>query len=444
MTAPVSLSAARQLTLHFDATPHWRVAWDDPDWLGPIGFTLQSTTAPSPTMHPQLHAFDGSDDLGAYRGLDLAWDGLSLPLRTTVRAYAGVPLVVFRLEALDHLDNLTTGSFEQPSVSWPAFRPQERIAGGVLAGTRSYGHQYAEFALPVSGDANCGGFFFAPHRPPVVEPLLFIAPDGRTLLLAPLDHFHEQIIAVPPTRPRGDGVRCGWHGDLERGARRASRPSWRSGPAPARAQLLDEWAALLRRRHGTQRPSRYADDRRRQAVVLDRQRRRLLLPHGTRCDYTTTLERVVADLHARDVPVAFGADRLVVLSAPASAPGERRGRADRAAERDDDAGSHARTSSRTACVICASGWRTCRSPFTAATSPAHSPYFERHAAWRDGDYAHPADGDLYDLLHGASRRLGRHHLRAGLDGGVVPRRARLARAARPRPRVAGGTRPRRR
>ncbi len=34
MTTHVSLSAARRLTLHFDAMSHWRLAWDEPDWLG--------------------------------------------------------------------------------------------------------------------------------------------------------------------------------------------------------------------------------------------------------------------------------------------------------------------------------------------------------------------------------------------------------------------------
>ncbi len=176
MTTPVSLCAARRLTLHFDATPHWRLAWDEPDWLGPIGLLLQAT--PAAALQPRLQAFDGSDDLGVYGGLEVAWNGLTLPLRTTVRAYTDVPLLVFRLEALDRIgpaagvdaagpfrscggaqdrvvspraaeaDELTgslaTGGFEQPSVSWPAFRPRERMANGVPHETRSYGHQYSD------------------------------------------------------------------------------------------------------------------------------------------------------------------------------------------------------------------------------------------------------------------------------------------------------------
>ena len=45
MTTDVSLSAARRLALHFDGTSHLRLAWDEPDWLGPIGFMLAATPA---------------------------------------------------------------------------------------------------------------------------------------------------------------------------------------------------------------------------------------------------------------------------------------------------------------------------------------------------------------------------------------------------------------
>ena len=37
----------------------------------------------------------------------------------------------------------------------------------------------------------------AGFRPAVVSPLALVAPDGRTLLLAPLGAFHDQVIAVP-------------------------------------------------------------------------------------------------------------------------------------------------------------------------------------------------------------------------------------------------------
>jgi hypothetical protein len=99
-----------------------------------------------------------------------------------------------------------------------------------------------------------------PFRPSVVEPLFFLAPDGRTLLLAPLDAFHEQVIAVPSkAEAAASGVRCGWHGDLDEvSAGFASELAVWAGSGPR--ECLDAWAAFLRARHGTVRPGRYADE----------------------------------------------------------------------------------------------------------------------------------------------------------------------------------------
>jgi hypothetical protein len=392
MTTDVSLSAARRLALHFDGTSRLRLAWDEPDWLGPIGFMLAATPALAGASPPRLEPFRGSDDLGAYHGFDVAWDGLAVPLRTTVRAYADVPILVFRLEALDRLGQLATGSFEQPSVSWPAFQPGERMTGGVPAGTRSYGHQYSEFALPVSGDASCGGFILAPHRPAVVAPLLFIALDGRTLMIAPLDQFHEQVIAVPPD---GTGVRCGWHGDLrEVPAGFATEVAIWAGDGPR--ALLDAWAQLLRRRHGTQRPSRYADDLLGKLSYWTDNGAVYYYRTEADCDYTTTLERVVGDLHARDIPVRsvqfdswFYPHRhlrpVSVEGAPLVPPSGMMTWEPRGDIFPDGK----------------SGLRPVNGlPLTLHSRhfSNRSPYFERHPAWRDGEYAHPQDGELYDLL----------------------------------------------
>jgi len=435
MTTEVSLSAARRLTLHFDGTSHLRLAWDEPDWLGPIGFMLAATPALAATLPPRLEPFGGSDDLGAYHGLGVAWDGLAVPLRMEVRAYADVPLLVFRLEALDRLGQLTTGSFEQPSVSWPAFQPRERMTGGVPAGTRSYGHQYCEFALPVSGDANCGGFFLTPHRPAVVAPLLFIAPDGRTLLLAPLDQFHEQVIAVPRD---GTGVRCGWHGDLrEVPAGFATEVAIWAGDGPR--ALLDAWAQLLCRRHGTQRPSRYADDLLGKLSYWTDNGSVYYYRTEAGCDYTTTLERVVGDLHARDIPV-----RSVQIDSwfyphrhlrPVSAEG---------ATLVPPTGMMTWEPRGDLFPDGISGLRQVHGlPLTLHSRhfSNRSAYFERHPAWRDDEFAHPQDGELYDLLMAQAASWGAITYEQdwmvesflGVSGlREQPGRARLAAATRPR------------
>src|SRR5262249_44899534 len=204
-------AAADGLTLHLDSRQPWRGAWGEHDWLGPISMRVHDAIAGG----RRTEAFQGSDDRGAYCGIDVSWKSIRWPLHTPRRAYTELPLLVFRIAAEGSISDLATGTFARPSVAWPHCLPTRRASGGVPEGTRSYGHQYTEFALPVTGDARCTGFAFAPHRPPVVEPLLMIARDGRTLLLAPLDHFHEQIIAVPADAEHADeGVCCGWQGDL--------------------------------------------------------------------------------------------------------------------------------------------------------------------------------------------------------------------------------------
>jgi hypothetical protein len=185
-----TLASADGLGLICD-TPHWRVAWGEADWLGPV--LLRSA---GELIEPELRRVtDGADELGAFVRAEV--EGLAAPLHTSVRAYRNQALLVFRLETDAELCSFGSSTFADVSLAWPALQPSQRTAGGIAPGTRTYGHQYSEFALPVSGGDAATGFLFAPHRPAIVEPLLFVAPDGRTLLLAPLDQFHEQIIAVP-------------------------------------------------------------------------------------------------------------------------------------------------------------------------------------------------------------------------------------------------------
>lgn len=110
------------------------------------------------------------------------------------------------LRAARHLDGLATGRFSTPSASvrfssasWPA-------------GIELLGFAFTQFAMPVvaAGDL---GFDFRPapalQSPPAVLPLLARAGD-RCVLLAPLRHAHEQIVAV-----RDGELQWGWHGDLD-------------------------------------------------------------------------------------------------------------------------------------------------------------------------------------------------------------------------------------
>jgi hypothetical protein len=413
MTTVRTLAAGDGLTLHLDA-PHWRVAWHEPDWLGPLGFFAHhaghwyegSGAAPAHDieahhLQPDLQAFDGGDDIGTYHGVALHWHALPAPLRTTVRGYTDRALLVFRIEARGTVGAgtpaVTTGSFAEPSVAWPYCLPAQRLAGGIPLDTRTYGHQYTEFALPVGGDAECTGFVLAPHRPAVVEPLLFIGPDGRTLMLAPLDRFHEQIIAVPGTQGRlHDGIRCGWHGDL-RDVPAGFATEMAVWGAESPRQALTAWAEVLRRRHRTQRPSRYADDLLGKLSYWTDNGAVYYYRTEPGCDYATTLEKVVRDLEARHVPVsAVQIDswfyphqdpRPVSAEGAPIVPPSGMMRWEPRADIFPD-GLHA--------LRRRLGGRPLA--FHSRHFSARSPYFEVYEAWRDGESAHPAGPELLAQL----------------------------------------------
>ena len=83
--------------------------------------------------------------------------------------------------------------------------------------------------------------------------MLLTRGDGRTLLVAPLGAFHEQIIGL-----NGGTLRCGWHGDLERvsaGFTTDLAVLAADGPRAA----LDAWGRMLLDAARTVRPGRWPD-----------------------------------------------------------------------------------------------------------------------------------------------------------------------------------------
>src|SRR5512134_4063814 len=95
-----TLRAADGLELRFGAAG-MRVAWrGTADWLGPLQAGLASPDGG--TSEARLlgaEACGGGDDLGRYSALDLRYALEGLPLHTSVRAYEGRPLLVFRTAA---------------------------------------------------------------------------------------------------------------------------------------------------------------------------------------------------------------------------------------------------------------------------------------------------------------------------------------------------------
>lgn len=181
---------------------------DLPDWLGPGRFL-----APSPDS-VRLSQTKVADDV-----------------------------VVLRLEATAATAATTPGGYADVGTGL-AFDPSARAPGSWPAGMRAFGHQYTEFGLPTQAGEDLERWFLLPFRPNVVAPLWLCDPAGATLLLAPLDAFHEQVITVPTRETPGAGIRWGWHGDLDEiPAGFSSSLAVIAGDSPRNA--LDRWASLL-------------------------------------------------------------------------------------------------------------------------------------------------------------------------------------------------------
>lgn len=167
----------------------------------------------------RLDAVSGQLDIGT--GSYPSWLGTGRPVDSAVHRAAldtGVTLVdhgaVVQLTVQEDLDGLQGGGFDQPLLGWN-FRPDQRAAGDAPPGLSALGYQYTEFCLPVRAGAELAVWTLMPWRPAVVAPLLLSAADGTTLLLGPLDSFHDQIISVPTSADLGRGISWGFHGDLQ-------------------------------------------------------------------------------------------------------------------------------------------------------------------------------------------------------------------------------------
>jgi hypothetical protein len=386
----------------------FRIAWGEPDWLGPVALRVEhggavyvsaraAEGAGARRLLPRVQDFEGADGLGPYRGLALAWPELPLPLLTTVRGYESLPALVFRVEALAELRELATGAFERTSVAWPALLPLARSVNGAPSGLRTYAHQWTEFAFPLFGDASCRGYTLAEHRPPVVMPLLFLAPEGRTLLLGSLDRFHEQTIALPRTAADlALGVRCGWQGDLAMVPQGfASELVVWAAPEPRAA--LEAWCGDLLRRYGTVRPTRYRDDGLGKLSYWTDNGSVYYYRTEPELGYPATLERVVKTLHEEEVPIRsvqidswfYPHETLRPVSAQGQAVVPPTGML-RWEPRED---------------VFPDGLHGLRSRLEGLPLIFHSrhfsrasPYFEEHPAWVDGAYAHPREPGFFGLL----------------------------------------------
>jgi len=394
----VRLLSAQGLAFVASADSSFRVAFGEHDWLGPIRARVAHGGRVATGLEPGARS-RGSDDLGEFERLELAIPDAPLAVAASVRAYRERALLVFRLEAREALSGIATGELGDPAVAFPWFVPAAREPGGAPEGVRGFGHQYTQFALPTAAGSDLSDFFLAPlvRDLAVVFPLWLIAPDLRSLLLAPLDAFHEQVIVVPRGRERAaDGVRCGWHGDLERvPAGFASELALWAAPGPRRA--LETHGRALLERHRTVRPTRYDD-----AAVG---KLSYWTDNGAAYWYRSepglgvpeTLERTVAELRAAGVP--FHAFQLDSWFYPHEVPRE----LNPGSKTDVPPTGMMRWEARP--DMLPDGVRALRRRLGDPPLILHSrhfssqsPYFEREPAWLDADRAHPRTPALLERL----------------------------------------------
>ena len=355
-----------------------RVGWGEPDWLGP-----GRLVAPGP-------------DTGGAR-VSTSPDRIRIEAGAVtgeIRA-AGDGLVVLRLEARTALADLGTGDFATLQTCWH-FTPERRAEGGAPEGLRGFGHQYTEFALPVFSDAALSRWRLLPFRPPVVMPFGMVAPDGRTILLAPLAAFHEQVVTVPAGKEQaGAGIRVGWHGDIDEVPAGFATEIAVIAGGGAR-DCFARWAALLRASSGVAAPARDSDTLGTRLSYWTDNGSAYWYRTEPGLDPASTVVAAVDDLEARGLPVAavqldswwyphevlrpFDTDEWVV---PPSGMV-------RWEPRDDVLPDG----------IGALRERLGRRPLVAHCRhlSSQSPYADEFAVWVDADRAHPQGPELYERL----------------------------------------------
>jgi hypothetical protein len=356
-----------------------RIGWNEPDWLGPARPSIAGAHGAASVASPVPGQVVVTTD----------W------LRTEISALEAAPVVVLRLFAQESGAGIGTGEFARPGVSWH-FEPARRADGGAPEGMRAFGHQYTEFALPVFSDAALSQWRLLPIRPPVVLPLGLVAPDGRTILLAPLAGFHEQVISVPYDKDTADaGLRAGWHGDVESvDAGFATELAVIAGSGAR--DCYARWAQLLRDRSGVPAPARDADTLGTRLSYWTDNGSAYWYRTEPGLDPASTVVAAVDDLEARGVPIGsvqldswwyphevlrpFDTDEWIV---PPSGMVRWEPRADVLPE---GIGALRERLGRRPLVV------HCRHLSSA------SPYAGEFPMWIDGDRAHPQGPDLYERL----------------------------------------------
>ncbi len=210
-------------------------------------------------------------------------------LREVVPTSDGAEL---RLTARSDLDHLSTGAFAQPSVHW---RLSPRIATLDDLGVTTFGYQYMEFALPSAAGPSGHGLAPWPPRPPVAFPIVWQGPGTDAVLVAPLDAFHDQIIAVSSDEVPRDDLAAGWHGDLD-AVPAGFTTTLTVVVAPDVRTAIARYGEQVLARHHTQRVGRGQDPAVRGISYWTDNGAHYYYLSEDGLDYPTTLERALAAL----------------------------------------------------------------------------------------------------------------------------------------------------
>lgn len=221
----------------------------------------------------------------------------------TVRPPDDPHLLLISLTATTQLSDLSSGTIDSPTV-YQTITPSTWSSPSDL---HFLGFQCSEFALPVrASDTTLQFDFFSREgfvRPKSIFPLIIMRQNTRDcLLLAPLDNFHEQVLAVS-----GEQLKWGWSGDLN------SVPESFTTTLACIVRMsirdaLDTWGTLLREKAeqtgAVNNAARYAD--------ISVSKLSYWTDNGAAYWYRTepglsvsdTLEQTIATLDEIQVPVA--------------------------------------------------------------------------------------------------------------------------------------------
>lgn len=213
------------------------------------------------------------------------------------------------LTAVAPLDSLSTGSYERPSA-YVCWRPDRSPGAKDL---HFLGFQCSEFALPVR--ANDVGlqfdFFSRPGfiRPHSVLPLLIMSgTTSRCAMLAPVQTFHEQVLAIVDVEDNRRELHWGWSGDLKKvPSGFVTKLAVILGSSPR--ELIATWGMLVRK-HALQqeklvnRRGRYADASVGKLSMWTDNGASYWYRTEKGMDLPSTLEAAIIQLDKLEVPVA--------------------------------------------------------------------------------------------------------------------------------------------